>query len=350
MPFLVVGLSHRTAPVEVRERFAYAENAVPPALAAFRSAGLVDSIVLVSTCNRVELYAAVEGDAWAAARRLRDHLAAERRFTEDFAGVGYTHVGAAGLEHLFRVAAGLDSLVLGETEILGQLKKAYDVALKGGHTARELNQAFQRAFSVAKQIRTETQIQRGNTSIASVAVELAEKIFDDLGQRDVMVIGAGDTGEKTARALLSRGARSVIVSNRSFDRAAELAEELGGRAVHFDDWEREFAKIDIIVSSTSAPHHIMDRPMLERMLRHRPARPLLLIDLAVPRDIDPEVEKLGDVFLYNVDHLQAVADGYTRQRREEVARCEVIIRSRVEAHLGGSHGSADGVRYPRPAR
>jgi glutamyl-tRNA reductase len=350
MPLLVLGLNHRSAPVEIRERFACPEAAVPAALAALRQAGLAAEAVLVSTCNRVEWYLGVEGDAWAAARRLREQLLADRGLGGEFSELGYTHVGVAGLEHLFRVAAGLDSLVLGETEILGQLKKAYDLALREGHTARELNQAFQRAFSVAKEIRTQTQIQRGNTSVASVAVELAEKIFDDLGHRQVLVIGAGDTSEKTARALLSRGARSVIVSNRSFDRAAALAEELGGRAIHFDEWEREFPRIDIIISSTSAPHHVLDRLQLERLLKHRSARPLLLVDLAVPRDIDPEVEKLDDVFLYNVDHLQSVADEYSRQRRDEVARCEEIIRARAAAHTAGRPGRPGPFPAASPSR
>ena len=342
MSLVVVGLNHRTAPVEIRENFAYAEHAVPVALGSLRSSGLVREAVLLSTCNRVELYAVVEGDPRSMARRLREFLSQDRRFAGDLAAVSYTHFEGACLTHLFRVAGGLDSIVLGETEILGQLKKAYDSALRGGHTGKALNQAFQRAFSVGKQLRSETQIQRGNTSVASVAVELAEKIFDDLRHREVIILGAGDTGEKTARALLSRGARSLKVSNRSFDRAAALAEELGGRAIHFDEWEREFAKVDIIVSSTSAPHHVLDRARMERLLRTRPSRPLLLIDLAVPRDIDPEVEKLEDVFLYNVDHLQTVADAYTRLRRDEVARCEEIIRIRVQALSAGSGARPEG--------
>lgn len=351
MSLVVVGLNHRTAPVEVRENFAYAEHSVPVALESLRASGLVQEAVLLSTCNRVELYAVVQGEPRSMARRLRDFLSHDRRFAGDLAAVSYVHVGAACLSHLFRVAGGLDSIVLGETEILGQLKKAYDSALRAGHTGKGLNQAFQRAFSVGKQLRSETQIQRGNTSVASVAVELAEKIFDDLRHREVIILGAGDTGEKTARALLSRGARSLMVSNRSFDRAAALAEELGGRAIHFDEWEREFAKVDIIVSSTSAPHHVLDRARMERLLRTRPSRPLLLIDLAVPRDIDPEVEKLEDVFLYNVDHLQTVADEYTRLRRDEVARCEEIIRIRVESLSGGYGGRAEhGVGSALPVR
>jgi glutamyl-tRNA reductase len=227
----------------------------------------------------------------------------------------------------------MDSMVLGETEILGQLKKAYDLALQHHHTGARLNKAFQRAFHVAKHIRTETNIQRGSVSVASVAVELAEKIFSSLSDRAVLVIGAGETSEKTARALLSRGARSIIVANRSHERAVALAGEFGGRAVQFDDWAGEFEKIDIAISSTSAPHHILDRAKLEPLLKARQQRPLLLIDIAVPRDIDPEVNYLENVYLYNIDDLQAIADGYLKQRKEEIARCEAIISEKAKVLL-----------------
>jgi glutamyl-tRNA reductase len=224
-------------------------------------------------------------------------------------------------------------MVLGETEILGQLKKAYDLALQHGHTGVRLNKAFQRAFNVAKQVRTETNIQRGSISVASAAVGLAEKIFSTLSGHEVMVIGAGDTSEKTARALLSRGAKSIVVANRSFDRAEALAKELGGRAVKFDDWAHEFEKIDIVISSTAAPHHILDRAKLEPLMRRRKNRPLLLIDIAVPRDIDPSVNQLDNVYLYDVDDLQSIAHDYLEQRKEEISRCEAIIEEKVRGLL-----------------
>jgi glutamyl-tRNA reductase len=246
------------------------------------------------------------------------------------------------LEHLFKVACGLDSMVLGETEILGQLKKAYEIALQHRHSGGRLNKAFQRAFNVAKHIRTETFIQRGSVSVGSVAVELAEKIFATLAGRQVMVLGAGDTSEKTARALLSRGARSIIVSNRTHDRAVLLAAELGGRAVHYEEWAADFPAIDIIISSTAAPHYILDRAKLEPLMKLRKGRPLLLIDIAVPRDIEPEVNFLENVYLYNIDDLQAIADGYLKQRQEEVARCEAIIREKAAALLNSVPPSGAG--------
>jgi len=334
MSLLVLGLSHHSAPVELRERFAYPETAVPGVLARLREAGLAREAVLLSTCNRVELYVATDYPGAEASTALRTFLARDRAVPVPVDHAWYAHQDSRSAEHLFRVASGLDSLVLGETEILGQLKRAYDVALQNGCTGRMLNKLFQAAFSTAKRVRSETGIQRGNTSVASVAVELAEKIFDGLKGREVMVIGAGDTSEKTARALLSRGARSVIVSNRSFDRAAALAKDVGGRAIHFDEWEREFAKLDIIVSSTSAPHYVIDRARLANMLSQRPSRPLLLVDLAVPRDVDPAVKELDNVFLANVDDLQGIADEHVRARQVERARCDVIIQERLERWAG----------------
>lgn len=335
MNLLVLGLSHHSAPVELRERFACPEAEIPGLLERVRCGGYGEEAALVSTCNRVELYVATSRPAAEAGPALREFLLRDRNVTGPLGRELYGCAGVAAAEHLFRVASGLDSLVLGETEILGQLKQAYAVALRSGHTGRVLNKLFQAAFGAAKKVRSETQIQRGNTSVASVAVDLAEKIFDRLAERQVMVIGAGDTSEKTARALLSRGAHSVIVSNRSWDRAAALADELGGRAIHFEEWDREFAALDIIISSTSAPHFILEFAQLERLLIRRPARPLLLVDLAVPRDIDPEVKRLDNVFLANVDDLQAIADEHVRNRREELVVCDAIIRERVQGLLNG---------------
>lgn len=333
MSVVVVGLSHRTAPVEVRERLAFADADIPPALASLRASGLVAEAVILSTCNRVELYAATDQDPAAALAGLRRFLLDSRRcgapLTTELYGLCEPH----SLEHLFRVVSGLDSMVLGETEIAGQAKKAYDLALRARATGRRLNRAFQRAFNVAKQIRTETNIQRGSVSVASVAVDLAGRIFETLERSTVMILGAGDTGEKAAKALLSRGARGLVVTNRSFERAAALAAELGGRAVPFDDWSAEFAQVDILISSTAAPGYVLDRARLEPLLPLRRGQPVLLIDLAVPRDIDPAVNLLEGVFLYDIDDLQSIADDALRQRQEEIARCEQIIRERVRGLL-----------------
>ena len=393
MNVVVIGLSHHSSPVELRERFAFAEAKIPDALKSLRESGIAGEAVILSTCNRVEIYAATALEPARAFVELKNFLTTFHGFTETgeaqtdiraqysspspqrgegrgeeavfsssnpltpalsppVRGEGvepvsggepgctqlrggeiYSFAEPQSLQHLFKVACGLDSMVLGETEILGQLKKAYDLAFRHRHTGARLNKAFQRAFHVAKHIRTETNIQRGSVSVASVAVELAEKIFSSLNDREVLVIGAGETSKKTARALLSRGARSIIVANRSHDRAVALANELGGRAVQFDDWAGEFQKIDIAISSTSAPHHILDRARLEPLMKLRHYRPLLLIDIAVPRDIDPEVNFLENVYLYNIDDLQTIADDYLKLRREEIARCEQIIAEKVKVLL-----------------
>lgn len=347
MQIVVIGLNHHTSPVTVRERFAFADDAIPAALELMKSRGLVEEGVILSTCNRVEIYAVSNRPA----ADLQQFLVENRSYTEAINGEIFAYQEPTSLEHLYKVACGLDSMVLGETEILGQLKKSYDLALQHKHTGARLNKAFQNAFNVAKKIRTETNIQRGSVSVGSVAVELAEKIFNNLSNRNVMVIGAGDTSEKTARSLLSRGARSIIVANRSFDKAQALAAELGGRAVTFETWENEFTQIDIVISSTSAPHYILDRAKLVPLMKLRKNRPLLLIDIAVPRDIDPEVNTLDEVYLFNIDDLQQMAEGYLKQRREEIAKCEEIIRQRARALLEGLRRGATAMEPPdfRPA-
>ena len=342
MSVVVIGLSHRTSPVELRERFAFAEARIPETLQKLRASGLADEAVILSTCNRVELYTSTRLDPAQAFSELKKFLTTAQNYSAPLGNELYSLPEPQSVQHLFKVACGLDSMVLGETEILGQLKKAYDLALQSGHTGARLNKAFQRAFNVAKHIRTETNIQRGSISVASVAVELAEKIFSTLSGHEVMVIGAGDTSEKTARALLSRGAKSIVVANRSYDKALVLAKELGGRAVNFGDWVREFEKIDIAISSTSAPNHILDASRLSPLMKLRHHRPLLLIDIAVPRDIDPAVNHLDNVYLYNVDDLQSIADDYLQQRKEEIAHCEAIIEEKVKGLLAhaGMNGQA----------
>jgi glutamyl-tRNA reductase len=333
MPIVVIGLSHHTSPVTVRERFAFADTTIPGALQTLKERGVVDEAVIVSTCNRVELYAATSQTADHALGEIRKFLVEHHAYEGELNGEVFGFAEPRSVEHLFKVACGLDSMVLGETEILGQLKKAYELALQHKHTGGRLNKTFQNAFNIAKKIRTETNIQRGSVSVGSVAVELAEKIFNDLNERNVMVIGAGDTSEKTARSLLSRGAKSIIVANRSFDKAQGLAQELGGRAVNFDTWMNEFEHVDIVISSTSAPHYVLDRAKLAPLMKVRKNRPLLLIDIAVPRDIDPEVNLLNQVYLFNIDDLQQIANDYMQQRREEIAKCEAIIQERARTLL-----------------
>lgn len=334
MPVVVLGVNHRTAPVEVREKLAFAAPEIPDALAALRSEAGVEEAVILSTCNRVELYLAGAAGA-------EDLLGNARVFLQQNRGIDgplddrtlYHHSDTAGLEHLFRVSAGLDSMVLGETEILGQLKQAYQLALKSGATGRLLNKAFQRAFNVAKQIRTHTNIQRGTVSVSSVSVDMAGRIFDTLKHCTVLVIGAGDTGGKAARAMVSRGAQAVRVTNRSAERAQGLAAELGGEAVPFERWPEELERVDIVICCTSAPHYVLEAPALASRLKARQGQPLLLLDLAVPRDIDPAVNGLEGVYLCNVDDLQCIANEAMQQRQAEIERCNALVRERAAEPL-----------------
>lgn len=348
MPVVLVGLSHKSCPVTVREKFAFTEAKIPATLQIIRESGIAEEAVILSTCNRVELYASTSLDPGRACAELQELLVRIHDYRDPINDELYKLGEPDSVEHLFKVASGLDSLVLGETEILGQLKKAYDLALQHQFTGSRLNKVFQRAFNVAKQIRTETNIQRGSVSVGSAAAELAEKIFSSLEDRTVMVIGAGDTSEKTARALLSRGAKHILVSNRSYDRAEALAEELNGRAVRFENWADEFSSLDIIISSTSAPHYVIDRARLEPLLKARRGDPLLLIDIAVPRDIDPAVNSLDDVFLYNIDDLQAIAADYLKQRQQEISRCQAIIREKAAGLLQHAPGRASSQRPAYP--
>ena len=344
MEIICLGLSHHTAPVDLRERFAIPDGEIAAAATHLKTVPGVSEAVVVSTCNRVEIYVAAEqavaGFA-AVAEYLRARAAAPEG--EHF----FQHATAQSVRHLFRVVSGLDSMVLGETEILGQVKKAYAAAAAAGTTSKHLNKLFQRAFNVAKDVRTNTNITRGSVSVGSVAVELSEKIFGRLADCKVMILGAGEMSELTAGALQARGVHSIFVANRSYDRAAALAEKMGGKAIHFDDWAREIHEVDIIIGSTAAPHHVLTAAQLAPVMRTRADRPLFCIDLAVPRDIEPAVNDLDGVYLYDIDSLQAIADRSMNVRRQELVICEQMIEKHAlefgEWLAGG--WSAAGMRY-----
>jgi glutamyl-tRNA reductase len=232
--------------------------------------------------------------------------------------------------HLFRVASGIDSMVVGETEILGQVKKAYEAAHSSGTAGSILHRLFQRAFRVAKQVRTHTEITRGSVSVGSVAVELAGRIFGELKQRKVLLLGAGEMSERTARALVSRGVSDLRVSNRSPERARELATVVGGQVVAFESWMQQCAEVDILISSTSSETHLVHPENLHPILRERIDRPLFIIDIAVPRDVHPDVNQLEGVFLYDIDSLQSVADQSLVARRQKIASADSIINEHVQ--------------------
>ena len=328
MNIVCAGINHKIAPVEVRERFAIGSQELPEVLQHIRSLDGTSGAVVLSTCNRVEFYTATICPVLAI-ESLRNWLAARGCSTAPF----YEFHTQESVRHLFRVSSGLDSMVLGETEVLGQVKDAYTKAVEAGAPSRHLHRLFQRAFQVAKAVRTHTAITKGPTSVGMVAVELARKIFGDLEGRRVMILGAGDTGERTARNLQSRGVRSIIVSNRTFERAAKLASEIGGMAIHFDNWQRAFHDVDILIGSTGAPHPVLTKEKLLPMMATRIDRPLFIIDLAVPRDITPDVNEIDGVFLYDIDSLEHIASETLEVRRKEVVRCETLIEEHVVDYL-----------------
>jgi glutamyl-tRNA reductase len=314
MNLFCVGLSHHTANVETRER--YAPNS-GVSLDLREKIGCAEALLL-STCNRVEVYGVCER-----------HVENSAIFDINDPSAFYRYESDVCVQHLFRVASGLDSMVVGETEVLGQVKQAYETARSSGGAGPFLHRLFQRAFRVAKQVRTHTDITRGAVSIGSVAVELAGKIFGELRERKVLVVGAGETSERTARALASRGVSDLRVTNRSAERAQNLAASVNGQAVPFGCWEEQCREVDILISSTAADEPLLTREKLAPMLRDRWNRPLFIIDIAVPRDVAPDVNEMEGVYLYDIDSLQSIADQSLAQRREQIAAGDKIIAQHV---------------------
>lgn len=328
MSIFCLGVNHKTAPVEIRERLAIAEKAVPEHLSEIRRIGPIEEAVVLSTCNRVEIYGSAS-DPGDALEKLVDYLV--DHFEVEHGEVEfYRHEAEQAANHLFEVASGLDSMVLGETEIFGQIKKAYATAQQNGATARRMNKLFQQSFTVGKLVRSNTRIQQGSTSVGAAAVDLAEKIFGKLDGCRVMILGAGEMSRVTAQSLQSRGAKSIIVSNRSFDKAEELAKELQGKAILFDEWMNHLHKVDIVISSTAAPHAVVHKEHVEKIIDQRRGLALFLIDIAVPRDIEDEVNEITDVYLYNIDQLQRIADDGVKRREKQIEICRQVISGFLE--------------------
>ncbi|MBW2403020.1 MAG: glutamyl-tRNA reductase [Deltaproteobacteria bacterium] len=326
--FVVVGLSHRTAPVEVRERLAVAPNRLEQELREIAANGRLDEALLISTCNRVELYA-TSANPIAASRVAKEALA--RRLPET-AGVDvlYQERGVDVVRHIFRVASSLDSLVVGEPQILGQVKEAFDAAKGAGTMGTLLGRCFTQAFATAKRVRSETGIAEGTVSISSIASELAKKIFGNLEGRQTLLLGAGEMGEAAARSLRQTGT-NLHVMNRSEDRARALAEACGGRAVPYERLAMEVADADVVIASTASPKFILTPELMKSVIRTRRRRPLFVIDIAVPRDVDPRVGNMDNVFVYDVDDLQQVAEENLAARTREVELAERIVEEEVDA-------------------
>ena len=333
MDLFVVGLNHRTAPIEVRERIAITDATLPAALAELRTRPFREAAIL-STCNRTEIYAIGETPESAISFLSEFHHIPVQEFETHL----YTHVGEAAVIHLHRVAGGLDSLVLGEPQILGQVREAFASAAEHGAAAQILDRLFRSAIASGKRVRTETGIGRGGFSIGHAALDLARSIFGSLTEATTLILGAGKMSELTAKHLASSGVRLILVANRTFQKATAIAERLGGRAIGYDDFPEHLATADIVISSTASPVPVLTKEMVAGVLRKRRGRPLFIIDIALPRDVESRVGDLQNVFLYDLDDLQSVVSDMAQERAKEIPEAEALSREESHRFMAWYHG------------
>jgi len=333
MNIVVIGLNHKTAPVEVREKLSFPEAVLPDALCCLGRLEAVNENIILSTCNRVETYATVKdvdhGIDWIKRFFLEYHSLSGDKYMESL----YAYHGREAVRHIFRVAASLDSMVVGEPQILGQMKDAFEHALDHKTTGLVLNRLMKKTISVAKRIRTETKIAESAVSISFAAVELARKIFGSLDGKSVMLAGAGEMAELAAKHLVNNGVKSVIVANRTYERAVDLAKEFDGRAVKYEDLVSEMVHADILIASTGATQYIVSQKDMARVIKERKNRPVFLIDIAVPRNLDPEINKIDNVYLYDIDDLQSVVESNIKERQKEAELAEDIISEEIDTFM-----------------
>ena len=338
MPFNILGINHKTAPVALREKVAFNEDRLVSALRALRQERGVAEVVILSTCNRTELYWA--GSASGA--DLSDWLERHHAPSLDLAASVYVHQAQRAIEHAFTVASGLDSMVLGEAQILGQLKEAYRIAHGAGSTGPHLNKLFQAAFSAAKRVRSETQIGANAVSLASATVSLARRVYADLGAKNALLVGAGEMNALVARHFTTAGVKRMVIANRTLSRAQELAAEIKGYAVDLGQLEKELIEADIVVSCTASPAALITKAATAAALRSRRHRPIFMVDLAVPRDIEPTVADLEDVYLFSIDDLQQLIDENRQQRELAAGNARLLIIEEVTRFLAESRAKEAG--------
>ena len=341
MTLIAFGINHKTAPVEIREKVAFAPEKMEQALHECLNNGPVNETAIVSTCNRTELYCEIHDNQLSSQNTLQDIGPLLEWFCdyhqlrrEDVEPYIYLHSNDEAVQHILRVASGLDSLVLGEPQILGQIKDAYSMANQAGTLGRQLNRLFQHTFSVAKQVRTDTAIGASPVSVAFAAVSLSKRIFADLSKHTALLIGAGETTELVARHLKEQGVTKMIVANRTVERAQSLANNFGAEAIALSDMPERLTEADIIIASTASQLPILGKGAVERALKSRKHRPMFMVDIAVPRDIEPEVGTLDDVYLYTVDDLQEVIEEGRQSREEAAKQAEEIIENQVDHFMG----------------
>ncbi|MEP4145643.1 MAG: glutamyl-tRNA reductase [Halioglobus sp.] len=336
MNLIALGINHNSAAVEVRERVAFAPEQVSEALADCCSAAQLDEVVILSTCNRTEIYAIAPAGTVLAdkAVQLIDWMANYHHLSADeLRKSAYHHEAEKALAHIAQVAAGLDSMVLGEPQIFGQLKSAYAVASEAGTVSNELSRLFQRVFSIAKKVRTDTAIGENPVSVAYAAVDLAGHIFSDLSECNALLVGAGETIELVTRHLIEAGVSNIVIANRTLGRARELAQQFGAEAVLLAEIPEQLPAADIVITSTASQLPILGKGAVEQAVKARKHRPMLMVDIAVPRDIEPQVGDLRDVYLYSVDDLREIVDQNLRSRQSEARKADVIIAEGVDGYV-----------------
>lgn len=337
MEIIVIGLNHKTAPIDIRERLAFQESEIEEALQRIRSIPSIRETMILSTCNRVEIYATSK-EVEKAVQELKQFLSEIHQFPlERFERNLYLLIGEEAVRHIFRVASSLDSMVVGEPQILGQIKEAYQRANESKASGVILHRLLHRAFHVAKRVRTETKISSSAVSVSSVAVELAQRIFGTLEDRVVFLIGAGEMIELAARHLVSGGVKKILVTNRTYERALNLAREFQGEAIPFEEMNIGLKRADIVISATNSPEPILTSEQIIRVMKERKHRPIFFIDIADPRDIEPKVGDLENVYLYNIDDLQKVAFENLKDREREAEKAEGIVREEVERFVRWYH-------------
>jgi glutamyl-tRNA reductase len=338
MAFNILGINHKTAPVALREKVAFGEDRLAAALRALRQEIGVSEALILSTCNRTEVY----WSGSASGAELSQWLERHHGNNLDLAASLYIHQESRAVEHAFSVASGLDSMVLGEVQILGQLKDAYRIAQESGSTGPILNKLFQAAFSAAKRVRTETRIGANAVSLASATVSLARRVYEDLSAHNALMIGAGDMNALTARHFVSAGIKRMVIANRTLGTAQALADELKGHAVPLSDLDKELAEADIVISCTASPLPLISKRAVEAAIRARRRRPIFMVDMAVPRDIEPEVAELEDVYLFSIDDLQQLVDENIQQRELAAGGARLLINEEVARFLAESRAQDAG--------
>ncbi len=331
MNITVIGLNHKTADVDIRERLAFNGEKLETGLERLMEIPYVKEAVILSTCNRVELYLNLKDTDSDSSERVMDFLSEFHSIEKEILRkVLYIKHHKDAIRHIFTVSSSLDSMVLGEPQILGQMKDAFEFALKKKTTDIILNTLMKKSISVAKRIRTETSIAENAVSISYAAVELAGKIFEHLSEKTFMLLGAGEMAELAAKHLISSGVKSVTVANRTYERGCELAREFGGRAIRFEDFLNELIHTDIVICSTGASRYVLTKSDMQRVMKERKNKPVFLIDISVPRNIEPSINELDNVYLYDIDDLQGVVDSNLKERKKEAEKAMTIIDEEVE--------------------